>query len=163
MRTARVVGFFCLLTVLAFSVACTPQPPAEAPDTRAADEAAIRQATAEMLAAAQAKDADGVVSYFAEDVVVHYANFPQQTKHQAHETWAAVMANAGYAIEWGPQRVEVARSGDVAFEQGSYEFTQHDARGRPLVERGTYVQCWRKQADGSWKISVNVATATPAN
>lgn len=163
MRVARKLSFPFLFAALIATVACTPAPPPEPPDTRAADEAAIRQGSAGMLAAAQAKDADRVVSYFTDDVVVHYSNFPQQNKQQARDVWAQVMANAGYAIQWGPHHVEVARSGDVAVELGNYEFTQNDARGRPVVERGTYIQSWRKQADGSWKISADIAVAAPAS
>jgi uncharacterized protein (TIGR02246 family) len=163
MRVARKLSTGFLLAALLLTAACTQPPPAEAPDTRAADEAAIRQASAGMLAGAQAKDADRVVSYFTDDVVVHYSNFPQQNKQQARDGWAAVMANSGYAITWGPHHVEVARSGDIAVEVGTYEFTQNDARGRPVVERGTYMQSWRKMADGSWKISADIAVAAPAS
>jgi ketosteroid isomerase-like protein len=163
MRFVRKLSFPLLFAALLFTAACTQQPPPEPPDTRAAEEAAIREGSAGMLAAAQAKDADRLVSYFTDDVVVHYSNFPQQNKQEARDGWAGVMANAGYAIQWGAHHVEVARSGDLAVELGNYEFTQNDARGRPVVERGTYIQSWRKQADGSWKISADLAVAAPAN
>lgn len=163
MREIRKFGLLSLLFALLLAVACTRQPPPEPPDTRAANEAAIREASAGMLAAAQAKDADRVVSYFTDDVVVHYSNFPQRNKQSARESWAQAMANPGFAINWGPQRVEVARSGDIAVAVGTYEFTQHDARGRPVTERGTYIASWRKQADGSWKVTANLAVATSAS
>lgn len=152
-----------LLVLLIFAIGCTQAPPPEPPDTRAADESAVRRASADMMAAAQAKDAEGVSSVYAPDSLVHYVNFPPMNKQQAHDAWAQVMANAGYSVSWSPQRIDVARSGDLAFEQGTYEFTQHDARGRPVVERGTYVQAWKKQGDGAWKIFVNTSTATPEN
>jgi hypothetical protein len=55
------------LALLLIASACTPPPP---PDTRAADEAAIRDADAQWAKTAGAKDLDGTVAYYTDDATV---------------------------------------------------------------------------------------------
>jgi ketosteroid isomerase-like protein len=51
--------------------------------------------------------------------------------------------------------VDVAQSGDLAFERGSYSNTITDAKGKTATETGKLVLVWKKQADGSWKIAAD--------
>ena len=30
--------------------------------------------------------------------------------------------------------------------------TVNDAKGKPVTDRGKYVEAWKKQADGAWKV-----------
>lgn len=68
-------SFLLVLFVLA---ACTQQPqqPAAAPDTRAQDEAAIRSASQQWAAAAQAKDAEKFVSFYADEASLLLEDLP---------------------------------------------------------------------------------------
>jgi len=45
----------------------------------------------------------------------------------------------------------VAKSGDLGFVSGTYELTMNDASGKPVNDRGKYVEVWEKKADGKWK------------
>src|SRR3954471_23685886 len=65
---AKYCGLSCLLVIL--GCASTPQQPTAMPDTRAADEAAIRKADADWVAAAQSKQVDQWVSFYSDDAVV---------------------------------------------------------------------------------------------
>jgi len=47
--------------------------------------------------------------------------------------------------------VEASRSGDFAYDIGTYQLTMNDPQGKPMSERGKYTVVWKKQADGSWK------------
>ncbi|HTA95878.1 MAG TPA: DUF4440 domain-containing protein, partial [Verrucomicrobiae bacterium] len=49
-------------------------------------------------------------------------------------------------------KVEVARSGDLAYDTGAYSFTRNDASGKPVTATGKYLVVWKKQADGKWKV-----------
>jgi ketosteroid isomerase-like protein len=51
--------------------------------------------------------------------------------------------------------VEVARSGDLGYSQGTYDLTFNDPSGKPMTDRGKYLEVWKKQADGSWKCAVD--------
>ena len=34
---------------------------------------------------------------------------------------------------------------------GNYEFKETDAGGKPITDKGKYLEIWKKHADGSWK------------
>jgi len=50
--------------------------------------------------------------------------------------------------------VEASRSGDLAVSTGTYELTYNDPAGKLVTERGKYLEVWRKQADGTWRMVV---------
>jgi len=50
----------------------------------------------------------------------------------------------------------VAQSGELAYLSGTYELTLNDASGKPVKDRGKYVEVWKKQADGTWKATVDI-------
>ncbi len=52
--------------------------------------------------------------------------------------------------------MEVARSGELAYLNGTYELTMNDASGKPANDRGKYVEVWKKQADGAWKCVADI-------
>ena len=58
----------------------------------------------------------------------------------------------GPGLSFTAVRVEVARSGALAWEHGTYEFATSDKEGTTTIERGTYVTVWKKQPDGAWKV-----------
>jgi ketosteroid isomerase-like protein len=39
---------------------------------------------------------------------------------------------------------------------GTYEETTTDASGKPVNDRGKYVEVWEKQADGKWKCGTDI-------
>jgi ketosteroid isomerase-like protein len=53
-------------------------------------------------------------------------------------------------------RVEVSRAGDLAYTQGTYANQFDLADGTTATERGKWVSVWKKQADGTWKVAVDV-------
>ena len=138
----------CVLVFLALGCG-QQQPPA---DTRAADEAAIRETDMAWSKAAAAKQVDAMPSYYAEDGSMLPPNAPIVTGREAiHKTWTQLFETPGFSVSWQPAKVEVARSGDLAYSQGTYELTMNDPKGNPVQDRGKYVVVWRKGADGSWK------------
>jgi uncharacterized protein (TIGR02246 family) len=146
-------------------VGCMQQtpPPAAALDTRAADEAAIRAAIGEWDAAARAKDAAAFTSFYADDAVLLLEASPDFTGRAAiGETIGGMMQDPNFALSFGTSSVVVARSGDMAYERGSYELTLSDANQQPATQKGNYVVVWSKQADGSWKVAVDAPSSDPA-
>jgi ketosteroid isomerase-like protein len=57
---------------------------------------------------------------------------------------------AGATVSMGDVKVEVARSGDLAYVVGTYAFAN------PALDKGKFVDIWKKQADGSWKAVVAI-------
>ena len=45
---------------------------------------------------------------------------------------------------------------DLAYVSGSYELTENDASGKPMTDKGKYLEVWKKQANGSWKCVADI-------
>jgi ketosteroid isomerase-like protein len=129
--------------------------PATAADTKI--EQALRDLDAQWSAAAGAKDLDKTVSFYSDDAVVMPPNAPGATTKEAiRSIWKEVIASPGLVISWKATKVEAAKSGDLACVSGTYEQTTIDASGKPVTDRGKYVEVWEKQADGKWKCGADI-------
>ena len=149
-----------LVCVLALA-ACAPQAQAP-PDTRPADEAAIHAAVTEWSASAQVKDADKFTSFYAEDAVVMMEDAPDISgKAAIREAIGGMMQDPNFSLSFEADKVVVARSGDLAYETGTYAMTLSDAKKQPSTEKGNYVVVWQKQADGAWKVVRDVPVSDP--
>ena len=121
-----------------------------------ADTKALRDLDAQWSAAAAAKDLDKTVSYYSDDAVVLPPNKPGAvTKEAIRASWKEDLASM-ISGSWKATRVEVAKSGDMAYVSGTYEFTAKDASGNPVKDTGKYLEVWEKQADGQWKCAADI-------
>lgn len=145
---------------MSFSLSCQQPAPAP-PDTRAADEAALKQWDDEWAKAASAKDVDKTVSYYADGALVLPPNGPTlTTKDEIRKAWHDMLTAPGFKGGWKSTKIEVARSGELAYVSGTWEFTMNDASGKPAVDRGNYLEIAKKQADGSWKCVADIWNST---
>ena len=153
MKKSTFLIIIVLLATLSFD--CEQRTPV---DTRAADERAIREADSTWSRTAAAKDLEGTVSYYASDASMFQANAPIANGLEAiRKAWSQdLFATPGYALSWRTTKVEVSRGGDLGYASGTYEFTFNDAKGMPVTYRGKYVEVWKKQADGAWKVVVDI-------
>ena len=141
----------CLALLLVAS-ACNQTPP----DTRAADEGAIRDADTQWSKTAAAGDLEGTVAYYTDDASMLAPNAPIASgKPAVHAVWASLLV-PGTSIAWQANKVEVARSSDLAYIQGSYQLTVNDPKGNPVHDKGKFVEVWKKQADGKWKVVADI-------
>jgi ketosteroid isomerase-like protein len=148
------LGF--LYAIAAFGCASASQQPAAPPDTRAADDTTIRKADADWAAVAQAKQVEGWVSYYSDDAVVLPPNESTATgKDAIRKAVSELLTLPGLTIKWEPAKIEVACSGDIAYDHGTYELTFKDSRGKTISDQGKYVEVWKKQSDGGWKCVVD--------
>ncbi|MGH9873980.1 MAG: YybH family protein [Pyrinomonadaceae bacterium] len=145
------------IALLAFALACQPQTPATAPDTRAADEAAIREFDEQWSKAASDKNLDKMLSYYADDALVLQPNGPMvNTKQAIRKIWSDTLTAPGFSGGWRATKVEVAKSGEIGYASGTWEFTWNDASGKPVTDRGKFIEVVKKQADGTWKCTVDI-------
>jgi ketosteroid isomerase-like protein len=129
--------------------------PASAADTQI--EQALRDLDAQWSAAAGAKDLDKAVSYYSHDAMVMPPNTSAaRTKEAIRKVWQDLLTSPGLAMSWKATKVEVAKSGDLACLSGTYELTMNDASGKPVNDRGKYVEVWEKQPDGKWKCGADI-------
>jgi ketosteroid isomerase-like protein len=150
--TAVLVACFIGLAGCNLQVGQTP-----APDTRAADEAAVRAASAEWAKVAAAKDLEKTLSYYADDASMFPPNGPIVTGPDARrEAWTGLFAPAEMAFSNAATKVEVAKSGDLAYESGTFQESFKDDKGNPVNLVGKYVVVWKKQPSGQWKAIVDI-------
>jgi len=157
-------GLVVLILTLAACAqqAPAPPPPTPPPDTRAADEATIHAAVKDWSASAEAKDPEKFTSFYAEDAVVMLPGIPDASgKTAIRETIGGMMKDPHFALSFAADKVVVARSGDIAYETGSYSMTMSDAKKKASTEKGHYVVVWQKQADGGWKVVVDTPVSDP--
>jgi uncharacterized protein (TIGR02246 family) len=151
-----------LAAVLLLSLgACTSTPQVNA----AAEEKAIRATEAEFAKAAAAKDLEKALSFYADDAAMLDQNEPIAVgKAAIRESWTKMLAMPDLALNWAVDKVEVAKSGDMAYDYGSYTMSYKDPSGKKKVDdRGKYATVWKKQADGSWKAVLDMSnTDRPA-
>jgi len=122
----------------------------------AADEQALRDADAEWSKAAGAKDLDKTVSYYSDDAVVMPPNDPAATTKEAvRKIWQDLLTSPGAAVSWTTTKVNVARSGEMAYCTGTYEITTNDASGKPVTDRGKYLEVWKKRG-ATWKCVADI-------
>jgi uncharacterized protein (TIGR02246 family) len=117
------------------------------------DETAIRAASAAWSKSAESKDLEKSVSFFADSATMMAPKSPAvEGKENIRKVWQQMLALPGPGLSFSAERVEVACSGDLAWEQGAYEFITKDNDGKTATEKGTYVTVWKKQPDGIWRV-----------
>ncbi len=131
-------------------VGCRQAPPATM-GLSAADEAAIRQAVDEALAIANAAtpDMDAYArAYYAPDALVLA---PNMAAVRGHEAIAQLMKS--YPIsDFKAELVELEGLGDMAWARGTYSMTLAPPNAEPMSDTGKYIEIWKRQADGSWRV-----------
>lgn len=123
----------------------------------AAAQDAIRTASADSIRAAQAKDLEKTLSYYAPNAVMFGAGAPVQGIEGIRKVWQQLLAAPNLQMKLTTISVEVARSADLAWEYGSFEGTSTDPKGKAVTQKGKYVVVWKLQPDGSWKIEADLS------
>lgn len=133
------------------------------PDTRDADAKAIKELEDGWSKVAGAKDAAKFVSYYTPDASVYITGAPaMHGTEQIAKGLKQAMDDPNFSSQFKTTRVHVAKSGDLACSEGTYEQTGTDPASKKKVgEKGHYVTCWTKQADGGWKAIADITAAEP--
>ncbi len=153
------------LAVLLFG--CAQAPPPAPPDTRAADEKAIRDMETAWVKEFAAKDMDKIVAHYADDATVLLANAPAMVGKDAFRAGMKdFLADPKFSLDLRTVKVDVSKD-DLAYSQGAYSVTSTDPKTKKVMaETGRYVEVYKKQADGSWKVVEDInspeAPAAPA-
>ena len=157
---------FSVVAVLALQFGCAPMQPPAAPDTRAADEQAIRDGEAAWVKDFKAKDVERVAAHYADDGSSMIPDMTLMTgKNAILAGLKEEFSDPNSSLDFHPTKVEVAKSGDLAYSQGRYSYVSTDPKSKKAVmEAGNYVEVYKKEDNGSWKVVADIATreAPPA-
>jgi uncharacterized protein (TIGR02246 family) len=138
------------LMLLAFTTACTQAPP---PDTHDADVQSLKDTEAAWVKVVAAKDFEKSMSYYADDASLLWPNAPTiNGKDAIRAALKPFFDDPNSSLAFQPSRVEVAKSGDLGYAQGTYTITTTDPKTKkPVTDKGKYLVAYKKQADGTWK------------
>lgn len=162
---ARSASISVAIVLLVCSCGPTPDPEQAsraAADARAADERAVRAVDSALTAAIVAKDVERTAGFYAEDAVLMPVAEPVVSGHAAiRAKWTEYFGIPGFASRARLDTVE-ASGGTLAYTRGTYESSMAAPDGKPVTERGKWMTVWRRQADGTWRIAVDISnTDTP--
>jgi ketosteroid isomerase-like protein len=148
-------------------VSISQSSPSEKPSGTQSVEQLLRDLDAEWAKAAAAKDVERTIAYYSDEAIVFPPNATSAaTKEAIRNGWKEMFATPGFVMTWQPIRVQVGKSGEMAWVGGTYESTMNDASGKPINDRGKYLEVWEKQTDGNWKCAADMwnsdlATSAP--
>ncbi len=152
MKNSLVIAASAIL-ILSLAPSASAQSKAKSPASGAASvERAIFTLAAEWWKAGVAKDVERFVSFYADDAELNPPNAPiARGKEAIRKVIVGLFSAPGFAIQGRAVAVKAAKSGDYAFETGTFELTMNDASGKAITTPGKYVVVWKKQSDGRWK------------
>ena len=109
-----------------------------------------------------AKDVNAIESHYASDGVLAGPGFIAEDDTGRRQILTALMSDPNYKQVFSPDRVIVAKSGDLAVSRGHFEITMTDTNtnaAQPVP--GSYLTVYRKESDGSWKALARFLTRGP--
>jgi uncharacterized protein (TIGR02246 family) len=130
-------------------------------DTHDADVQAIRDNETQWNQDYLAKDSDKIVAHYADDAVLMVPGMaPTTGKDAIRNSLKQMVTDPAMSLKFLASKVDVGKSGDIAYTQGSYVLTVTDPATKQVIhDHGSYVTTYRKQADGSWKAVADIATS----
>jgi ketosteroid isomerase-like protein len=162
--TPRAAGAVAAVACLAALAACTANVTAPPAADTAKDVAAITAAETQFNADYKARAVDKLVGVEAADYIGYIPFSPVQNGPDNPTTWAADFAkDPAQQVTLTPDRVEVAKSGDLGYVIGHFARTSTNAKTHAVENNtGGYITVYRKQADGTWKnVAVSVSPGPP--
>jgi ketosteroid isomerase-like protein len=144
--------------------ACQPKTATvDTPVDLARDADAIRGVEADRMAEMNDRDLDHATAHFAPAASVAWPGAePIRGTAQIRSTLAQTFRDPAFAVDWRPDRITVAKDGDLAWASGGYSVTRTDpATGKPVVTKGPFMETFVKK-DGHWLVAAGVSSAVPA-
>jgi ketosteroid isomerase-like protein len=152
-----------LTTVVAVSASASAPTAAQTPriDTeKIATE--IKADMAQLIAAFNARDAAGVASHDAPNIVQMVSGRENIVGAEADllQDRREFEANPKARTTLSAESVEVARSGEMAVFRATYTYNFEDTHAGRTTQEGNYVAGYKLQPDGSWKIEWAISAET---
>ncbi len=94
------------------------------------------------------------LEYAAPDVVLIKPNMYPIVGHERLQQHYAGRADSTFVLTWEPQFARVAKSGELGYTYGYWQFY---LKSQPeKVEKGTYATVWQRQPNGKWKFVLDL-------
>lgn len=104
---------------------------------------------------------ESFLAFFADDGI-NFQPHPTTTREAYLKRPApAAVPPPPVTLYWEPVFADVSRAGDLGYTTGPYRLSDRSAERRP-ARHGYYFSIWKRQADGAWKVILDVGIQTPA-
>jgi len=112
----------------------------------------------------KSKDLEGLASHYADDAYFVAPGVPgAKGSTEIRKAYADALADNYFSLSFASDRIDVAGSGDMAYDRGHFSEKYQDPKSKKIVsDSGTYLTVFKKQQDGSMKAVEDFATADPA-
>ncbi len=151
MRRAIPLASFALA---AFALAANAQTKVN----QAKEEAAIKAAQNEYMAAFNAHDADRLTTIHTSDALVMISNNPLASGTSAiRSSFVDFFKSSSPNLTFAPTKIDIA-SPTVATDVGTYTLTFDTPQGK-VTDKGNYTTVWHK-VNGQWRIAVDAPVST---
>lgn len=156
------VGLFAVFGAILYRVMATgdsPRPVAasQVPLGDETAEAAVRSALATWNAAFNAADETKICDLFAPDLRYDYAGLPERTFDDMCNQLKRVLSDRSRLMAYALDIKEVIVSGDIAIVRLVWTLTIRPQEGNAITSTETGMDMFRRQPDGTWKISRFIA------
>ena len=105
----------------------------------------------------------GVAEAFREFAAPDATSFPmgESPIHGREAIYQSMLSFPKGELLWTPSAADIARSGDLGYTWGTFEFRTTDTDGKPVFHHGKYLTVWKLQPDGSWKFVADIGNQSP--
>jgi ketosteroid isomerase-like protein len=122
-----------------------------------AEAAAIQSVATEWFKAIAAKDLEKTLSFYAPEAQYLAEGRPAaSTPEERRKLWVEDYAIPGFSSDEATTRIEVARSGELAYQRGTYLSKAQNEKGELTATTGKFLVIRRKQDSGEWKAIIDI-------
>ena len=100
---------------------------------------------------------DSFLEYFADDAIA-FNPAPISAKDRLRSRPARPFSD--YELRWEPRTGDIAASGELGWLTGPSTFIDHTSPGAQ-PQHGNYLSVWRRQADGAWRVFIDIGSEPP--
>jgi uncharacterized protein (TIGR02246 family) len=118
---------------------------------------AIDRGNAEWIEAWEKGDPARIAALFTDDaVMLSQGGRVFKGRQEILERQKAAMQSVTRPVKVSVITVKIWLDGNTAYETGKYKY-EYTEKGEPTTEEGRYVTTWKRQSDGSWKLTMDMA------
>lgn len=145
--------------VLVLLAGCAPEAPAPKINI-AAEQSKLRDADAALAKDWAAKDFDKILAHYTDEAVLMTDGMnPMTGKDGIGTGLKGLMSDPNLKLEFSPDQVDVAQSGELGYSRGHYVMTLSDPKTKkPFTTKGPYLTVYKKDAAGNWMIVEDINT-----
>lgn len=148
-KTQKIAGgIFFLLFLGVFSTSCSEQE--QKPDINSWKEEITNTEKAFAQMAADSGISKAFLHFAAEEAVLMRNDSVIQGKSGIQQYFLQ-RPMEGVSLQWSPDFVDVAASGDLGYTYGKFTFSVVDSSGNTNTGTGIFHTVWKRQPDGEWK------------